>query len=78
MATSRGVAALLAAVFTGLAVLTIAGAPLAAAQPCKTNEVLINNQCTAIQNAANPPTLPPGTPGKVQCSQHSCVYYPDN
>jgi hypothetical protein len=75
--TSRTVSALLAAVGVGFAVSALIVAPVAAAQVCGPDQVEVNGQCTPLQNAANPPVLPPGTPGKIQCTQHSCVYRPD-
>jgi hypothetical protein len=75
--TSRTITSLLAAVGAGFAVSTMIGAPIAVAQVCKPNQVEVNGQCTDLQNVDNPPVLPPGTPGKVQCTQHSCVYYPN-
>jgi hypothetical protein len=73
--TSRTITALLAAIGAGFAVFTVMGAPIAVAQVCKPGQQEINGQCTDLQNVDNPPVLPPGTPGKIQCTQHSCVYY---
>ena len=74
--TFRTITAFLAAAGAGLAISTVIGTPIAVAQVCGPNQVMINGQCTDLQNANNPPVLPPGTPGKIQCTQHSCVYYP--
>ena len=73
--TSRTITALLAAIGAGFAVFTVMGAPIAVAQVCKPGQQEINGQCTDLQNVDNPPVLPPGTPGKIVCTQHSCSYY---
>jgi hypothetical protein len=71
-------AQLMAAIGAGLAVFAVLGAPPAVAQPCGPNQALVNNKCIELQNVDNPPVLPPGTPGAIQCTQHSCVYRPDS
>jgi hypothetical protein len=73
--TSRTITSLLAAAGAGFAVSAMIGAPVAVAQVCEPGQVEIDGQCTDLQNANNPPVLPEGTPGKVVCTQHSCVYY---
>jgi hypothetical protein len=70
---SRTITSLFAAVGTGFAVFAIS-APVAVAKACDPGQVVIEDRCTDFQNADNPPVLPEGTPGKVQCTQHSCVY----
>ena len=75
---SRTITSLLAAVGAGFAVSAMIGPPIAVAQVCSNPfQVEIDGHCTELQNVNNPPVLPPGTPGKIQCTQHSCVYYPD-
>jgi len=49
-------------------------APVAVATECVAGEVIIDGRCTDLQNANSPPVLPEGAPGKIQCTQHSCVY----
>ena len=51
------------------------GAPIAVAQGCDPNKVQqeIDGQCIAPYNKTHDV---PG--GKIQCTQHSCVYRPDN
>jgi hypothetical protein len=71
---SRTITSLVAAVGAWFAVSALIGAPVAVAQVCEPGQVMIDGQCTVLQNADNPPVLPEGTPGKIQCTQHSCVY----
>jgi hypothetical protein len=72
--TSRTITSLFAAVGTGFALSTMISAPVAVATECVAGEVIIDGRCTDLQNANNPPVLPEGAPGTIQCTQHSCVY----
>jgi hypothetical protein len=72
---SRTITSLLAAVGAGFAVSAMIGAPIAVAQVCKPGQVEIDGKCTVPDNNTNVTALPDGTPGKVVCTQHSCVYY---
>ena len=65
------------ALLVGTAIFVMVGAPVAVAQVCEPDQVKVSGVCTDLQNADNPPVLPPGTPGKIQCTQHSCVYRPE-
>jgi hypothetical protein len=73
---SRTVTPLLAALGTGFAVVTMIGAPVAAAaQGCDPTkgESEINGECISPDNKTHDV---PG--GKIQCTQHSCVYRDDS
>jgi len=70
--TSRTITSLLAAVGAWCAVSTMIGAPVAAAQVCEPGQSEINGECIYPDNKTH------GVPGgKIQCTQHSCVYRED-
>jgi hypothetical protein len=71
--TSRTITSLFAAVGTGFAVSTMIGAPIAVAQVCDPGQSEINGECIYPDNKTHDV---PG--GKIQCTQHSCVYREDH
>jgi hypothetical protein len=71
--TSRTITSLLAAVFGGVAIWGVVGAPLAVAQVCEVGQSEISEgECINPDNKTH--DVPGGT---VQCTQHSCVYRED-
>jgi hypothetical protein len=69
---SRTISSLLAAVGAGIALSAMIGAPVADAQFCEATQSEINGECIYPDNKTHDV---PG--GKVQCTQHSCVYRED-
>ncbi|RDH76032.1 hypothetical protein DVS77_23420 [Mycolicibacterium moriokaense] len=59
---------------TGIALFTMIGAPVAGAQSCEPGHVDNAGQCTVSDDDAAAPADNTGPPGKVVCTQHSCVY----
>lgn len=73
--SSRTTTSLLAAVGGMFALSTMIGAPVAVAQPCDPvkGEIEIHGGCGYPDNETHDV---PG--GKIECTQHSCVYREDN
>jgi hypothetical protein len=73
--SSRTITPLLAAVATAFAVSTMIGAPIAVAQTCPEigQSEIADGECIYPDNKTHDV---PG--GKVQCTQHSCVYREDH
>lgn len=71
--TSRTITSLAVAAGTGLALVAMIGAPVAVAQDCEPGQSQIAaGKCIWPDNKTHDV---PG--GKVQCTQHSCVFRPD-
>lgn len=70
----RTITSVLATLFTGLATCAMIGAPAAVAQSCEPGQSEIAaGECIYPDNKTHEV---PG--GKVQCTQHSCVYRQDS